>query len=215
MSYIFITIMSGAEDGKVFEFESTPIVLGRHEKDDVYLRFDNKVSRHHARITKEKVNYFIEDVGPEGKGSANKTYIIEDKAAKLIPPRSPTIVFSGAILKLGPVWLKFECKDDIKTLQKDAKDIRGQFEEAGKKLSKAEFEKLFNNFIKKLQKVEKTTEVEEIFKVINEMKNELSKALETPPPEPIRMCPAEVNDQDLQSIRNELILFKEGLKKHK
>jgi pSer/pThr/pTyr-binding forkhead associated (FHA) protein len=215
LSHIFITIMSGADDGKVFEFEKTPIMLGRHEKDDVYLPFDKRVSRHHARITNEKDTYFIEDVGPEGEGSTNKTYIIEDKAAKPIPAGTITPLASGAILKLGPVWLKFECKDDIEKLQKDAKDIHNQFEEAGKRLSQAEFEKLLNNIIKKLQKAKKAIEVEELVNVMNEMRNEISKAQKTPPPEPIRICPTEVNDQDIHSIKNELILLEKRFKKHK
>ncbi len=97
-----ITIMSGAEDGKVFEFNSTPITLGRHPEDDVYLPHDKRVSRHHARITREGDSYLIEDVGPEGKGSKNRTYVND----KIITAR--TVISSGEMILLGSVWVKFE-----------------------------------------------------------------------------------------------------------
>lgn len=106
--------MSGAEDGKVLKFDMTPIVLGRNQDDDVCLPFDTRVSRHHARITKEKGTYFIEDTGPEGKGSTNHTYIVDlDKGIdKGMEVTTKTRLLSGAILKLGTILLKFEYKDD-------------------------------------------------------------------------------------------------------
>ncbi len=101
---IRITIMSGAEDGKVFEFTQTPFVLGRHPGDEVYLPYDSRVSRHHARITKEEGSYYIEDVGPEGKGSTNGTYVGD----KRITTR--TVLTPGEITLLGSIWFKFELK---------------------------------------------------------------------------------------------------------
>jgi pSer/pThr/pTyr-binding forkhead associated (FHA) protein len=99
---INITIMSGAEDGKIFKLEKTPVMIGRHPEDDVYLPHDNRVSRHHARITKEGDSYFIEDVGPAGKGSKNGTYVGDKKiAAKMA-------ISSGEMILLGSVWVKFE-----------------------------------------------------------------------------------------------------------
>jgi len=97
-----ITVMSRAEDGKVFELEKTPIVLGRHPDDDVCLPYDSRVSRHHARITKKGDSYFIEDVGPEGKGSTNGTYVGEKKIG------AKTAISSGEMILLGSVWIKFE-----------------------------------------------------------------------------------------------------------
>jgi pSer/pThr/pTyr-binding forkhead associated (FHA) protein len=97
-----ITIMSGAEDGKVFEMKQTPLILGRHPDDDVRLPYDTRVSRHHARITREGDTYFIEDVGTEGKGSANGTYVSDKKiAAKMT-------ISSGEMILLGSIWVKFE-----------------------------------------------------------------------------------------------------------
>jgi len=97
-----ITVMSGADDGKVFEFEKTPIALGRHADDDVYLPYDARVSRHHARITHDGESYFIEDVGPEGKGSNNGTYVRDKKISTKTP------ISSGEMILLGNVWIKFD-----------------------------------------------------------------------------------------------------------
>lgn len=100
--YIKITVMSGAEDGRVFDFEKTPVIMGRHHDDDVYLPHDIRVSRHHARIIQEEDIYYIEDVGPEGKGSANGTYIGD----KEIDTR--TVISSGEVILLGTVLVRFE-----------------------------------------------------------------------------------------------------------
>lgn len=101
---IVITIMSGAEDSKVFELNKAPIMVGRHPDDDVCLPYDARVSRHHARITREGNSYFIEDVGPEGKGSTNGTYVNDKKIiAKMA-------LSSGEMLLLGNVWVRFQSK---------------------------------------------------------------------------------------------------------
>ncbi len=101
---IVITVMSGAEDGKVIELNKTPFMLGRHPDDDVCLPYDTKVSRHHATMTKESNSYFIEDVGPEGKGSTNGTFVKEKRVT------SKTPISTGDTILLGGVWVRFEVK---------------------------------------------------------------------------------------------------------
>lgn len=126
MDKIFITNMSGAEDGKKIEFDRTPIMLGRHPTDNVYLPFDLRVSRHHARITKEKDTYYIEDVGPEGKGSTGGTCFIdmgEGMKVTEVTTKTPTPITSGTYLLLGPLWLKFEYKSDIEIPQKEVEKV--------------------------------------------------------------------------------------------
>jgi len=103
---VVITVMSGADDGKVFDLDRTPIMVGRHEDDDVSLPYDTRTSRHHARITREGKAYFIEDVGPEGKGSTNGTYI-NDISQKIT---GKTSISSGDMLIVGSVWVRFEAK---------------------------------------------------------------------------------------------------------
>lgn len=105
---IVITVMSGAEDGKVIEMDKTSIMIGRHPDDDVCLPYDTRVSRHHARITKEGNSYFIEDVGPEGKGSTNGTYLGDGVEGMKITQKTP--LASGSMLLLGTIWIKFEMK---------------------------------------------------------------------------------------------------------
>jgi pSer/pThr/pTyr-binding forkhead associated (FHA) protein len=101
---IVITVMSGADDGKVLEFDKTPIVLGRHPEDDVCLPYDTRVSRHHARITKEGEAYFIEEIGPGGRGSTNGTFVNE----KRVTSRTP--LSTGDMILFGSVWVKFEVR---------------------------------------------------------------------------------------------------------
>ena len=103
---VIITVMSGAEDGKVFELDKFPVMLGRHPGDDVCLPYDTRVSRQHARITQEGNSYFIADVGPQGKGSTNGTYLNEKKITTKTP------VSSGDILLLGTIWLKFDKQEN-------------------------------------------------------------------------------------------------------
>lgn len=101
---IVITVMSGAEDGKTFELSKTPSMLGRHPDDDVCLPYDTRVSRHHARITKEGNSYLIEDIGPKGKGSTNGTYVNDNKITGKAP------ISTGETVLLGSVWIKFEVR---------------------------------------------------------------------------------------------------------
>jgi|GEM_PF-2919184 pSer/pThr/pTyr-binding forkhead associated (FHA) protein len=104
---ILITVMSGVDDGRIFETDKSEIMLGRHFEDDVCLPYDNRVSRHHARISKDGLSsYCIEDMGPEAKGSTNGTYI--DGNDKKISGK--TSLSNGQIILLGNVWVKFEVK---------------------------------------------------------------------------------------------------------
>lgn len=101
---IKISVMSGADDGKVFELIKTPITLGRHPDDDICIPYDTRVSRHHARITREGETYYIEDVGPKGEGSTNGTYIGDKKID------TKTAISSGELILLGGVLIKFELR---------------------------------------------------------------------------------------------------------
>jgi len=101
---IVITVMSGAEDGKIIELSKPRFMLGRHPEDDVCLPYDARVSRHHAIVTKEGDSYFIEDVGPGGKGSTNGTFVNEKRVAAKTP------ISTGDTILLGGVWVRFEIK---------------------------------------------------------------------------------------------------------
>ena len=103
---IRFTVLNGAEDGRVIETDKIPVLLGRHPADDILLSRDNRVSRHHARVTKQGDSYFIEDVGPEGKGSTNGTYVDGQKIAGL------TRLVPGNVFLLGAVLVRFELKPE-------------------------------------------------------------------------------------------------------
>lgn len=110
IDHIVITVMSGADDGKVFQFDKTPVMVGRHPEDDVCLSYDTRVSRHHARITKEGKTYFIEEVGPEGKGSTNGTFVNEKRIT------SKTPLSTGDMILLGSIWVRFEVRHKAQSI---------------------------------------------------------------------------------------------------
>jgi pSer/pThr/pTyr-binding forkhead associated (FHA) protein len=98
---VIIEVIGGKSDGETFEFDRLPITLGRHPEDDVYLPFDNRTSRHHARILVDGSTFFIEDVGPEGKGSTNGTYLNDKQIF------DKTALSPGDIILLGNNSLRF------------------------------------------------------------------------------------------------------------
>jgi pSer/pThr/pTyr-binding forkhead associated (FHA) protein len=99
---VMLEVLSGVEDGKIYKLNHFPITLGRHQKDDLYLPFDTTISRHHARIVQEDENFFIEDIGREGKGSTNGTYL---NGIRII---GKTLLSSGDIFLVGNVMLRFK-----------------------------------------------------------------------------------------------------------
>jgi pSer/pThr/pTyr-binding forkhead associated (FHA) protein len=103
---IIITVMSGVEDGKVFRLDKAPVTIGRHPDDNVCLPYDTKVSRHHAQIIQEGNFHYIEDIGAEGKGSTNGTFI-NDNNNRI---SGKTSLLSGDIVLLGGVWVKFQVR---------------------------------------------------------------------------------------------------------
>ena len=98
---ITIEVLSGVEDGRIFEFDKFPVTLGRHSSDDLCLSYDTSVSRHHARIVHDGKNFSLEDVGREGKGSTNGTYL---NGARIVGKMA---LSSGDTFLVGNVWLRF------------------------------------------------------------------------------------------------------------
>lgn len=197
MDHIFINVMSGAEDGKVFFFHKTTIMLGRHRSDDVFLQYDTTVSRHHARITKENGTYYIEDIGPEGKGSANGTYLIDmAKGMNENKITGKTPISSGTHFRLGSIWLKFDYKSE---LEHYIETIPTQIGDASKKLSPEKKEFLLKKITELLIKLKNDVTWKDLVNIVNEIRADLSDAQELPLPDPIEEVP---HDQDsINSIR--------------
>jgi pSer/pThr/pTyr-binding forkhead associated (FHA) protein len=101
-----ITVMSGADDGKTFPLSKDSLTLGRLPDDDISLPYDTRTSRRHARITRADGHFYIEDVGPEGKGSTNGTYL--NDTSKKITGKTPLL--PGDMILLGSVWLQLHIK---------------------------------------------------------------------------------------------------------
>lgn len=210
MDHIVLTVMSGEKDGEVFSFPATPITLGRHPLDDVYLPYDVRVSRHHARITREDRTYYyyIEDLGPERKGSANGTYLIDmDKDMNENRISCKTPISSGTHFRLGPVWLKFEC---ISELEHYVQTIPTQIENASRKLSPEQYEKLVKKITEILQKLNNNVTGEDLVVIVNEIMAILNETQGLPPQDPIEDVP-----EYIDSIISIKIQLETGLEKKK
>ena len=101
MDHITIEVLGGSEDGKIFEFSKFPITLGRHHEDDLYLPSDASISRHHARILRDGQVFFIEDLGHDGKGSTNGTFLNDERIVGITP------LLSGEMFIIGNICLRF------------------------------------------------------------------------------------------------------------
>ena len=62
-------VIQGADQGKRFEFTSSPVALGRDNSNAIRLH-DTEVSRRHAELRLERDGYRIVDLG-----SANGTFV--------------------------------------------------------------------------------------------------------------------------------------------
>jgi len=100
-SSVIIEVLNGVEDGKKLEFSNFPITIGRHSSDNLYLPYDKNISRHHARIVRNGREYSLEDIGWEGRGSTNGTYL----NGKLIAGK--TYLSSGDTFLIGNVLFRF------------------------------------------------------------------------------------------------------------
>lgn len=100
---ISITFMSGPRDGdtKVFEVESPLLILtiGRREDTDICLSFDNQVSRLHAHLGYDGVDFWLEDTG-----SRNGTFVedlrLSDTERRALEP--------GDLFRIGRTWLRLD-----------------------------------------------------------------------------------------------------------
>lgn len=73
----FLLCVEGYHEGFEWPIGDDPVIIGRGKDIDVSLR-DMKVSRRHARIFRNGVRFFIEDLG-----STNGTYLDRQKITKL------------------------------------------------------------------------------------------------------------------------------------
>jgi pSer/pThr/pTyr-binding forkhead associated (FHA) protein len=116
---ISITFMSGPLDGKTMHFEQPDIgeervlAIGRREGCDIYLPFDNQVSRVHARIgfvvndvtSSESVpNPFILTFWLQDAGSRNGTFVEREKTAI----QGRVSLRPGSLFRIGRTWMRLD-----------------------------------------------------------------------------------------------------------
>lgn len=117
---ISITYMSGPLDGKTLTFEQPDageqriVTIGRRDTCDVYLHFDNQVSRLHARLGCVARPVSGTDTGDSGSailnfwledgGSRNGTYIEKNPD----PINERMMLRPGTLFRVGRTWLRLD-----------------------------------------------------------------------------------------------------------
>ncbi len=86
---------------KRFNLQKEPVIIGRHPDCDVHID-DGSVSRHHAQVTFEGGNYFVQDLN-----SRNGTFLNDQ------PIHQPTRLYDQAEIRICDVTLVFLISDVI------------------------------------------------------------------------------------------------------
>ena len=90
--------MAGPQTGQNFPLYKSVVALGRARDCEVLLT-DYTVSRRHAQITYDGVNFYVEDLG-----SKNGTFV----SGQMLPPRQRQMLANGSEIRLGTnTTLKF------------------------------------------------------------------------------------------------------------
>lgn len=98
---VYLMVMNGPEDGRIFPVAKTPAVIGRLESNDVTLALDPTVSRVHAQVIEEQVTggrgvYYIEDL--------NSSHGIEVNGARIL---NKMVLHNGSMILVGETLLCF------------------------------------------------------------------------------------------------------------
>jgi pSer/pThr/pTyr-binding forkhead associated (FHA) protein len=116
---ISITFMSGPLDGHTMRFDQpkvgseTVITVGRREGCDIYLPFDNQVSRVHSKLgisvvpvtaTESVVDPFVLTFWLEDNSSRNGTFVERDKH----PIRGRVTLRPGSLFRIGRTWMRLD-----------------------------------------------------------------------------------------------------------
>ncbi len=116
---ISVTYMSGPQDGKILQFDQPDIgeeivfTIGRREVCDIFMPYDNQVSRLHARLgctslavtaSDSVANPYILTFWVEDTGSRNGTFIEREKE----PIRGRSNLRPGTLFRIGRTWLRLD-----------------------------------------------------------------------------------------------------------
>lgn len=96
---VAIEVMNGPEDGWVVKCRTMPVTIGRADDNVVRLRYDQLISRHHAKIVRSDDSFVIHDLD-----SANGTFVGGKRVPKSVALEPNKLFRIGAtrlMLKLG------------------------------------------------------------------------------------------------------------------
>ncbi|RPJ07402.1 MAG: FHA domain-containing protein [Spirochaetaceae bacterium] len=94
---IRLLVTKGEEQGRVYETNQYPFVIGRDEAADFQIKGDNNISRKHARVSlDEEGMVWIEDLNSTNGCFVNNVRIYES-----------TMLTHGSTIIIGGTWLKF------------------------------------------------------------------------------------------------------------
>ena len=107
----YLEILDGQEAGKIIALDSDEIALGREPRLVDIVVSDDMVSGRHAIVRKSKDGWVIVDVGTDGEGSKNGTFI--GSSQEKIPANLPVRIKRGVEIRLGPIRVRFGSKNTI------------------------------------------------------------------------------------------------------
>ena len=94
---IRLLVTKGEDQGQIYESNRFPFVVGRDEGADFQIKYDNNVSRRHARFTRdESGTVWIEDLGSTNGSFVNNVRIT-----------GKTALNHGCTIIVGNTWIKF------------------------------------------------------------------------------------------------------------
>ena len=107
-----LTIMSGIEDGTLLEYniargdgevnhDRWTLTIGRRDENDICLRNDTYISRHHANLHWENGGWHLEDCN-----STNGTFISDpNDFFNDLPVKTSAEIKAGQLFCVGRTWL--------------------------------------------------------------------------------------------------------------
>lgn len=112
---ISVMVMSGVEDGAQYVFDADngdglaaeghwTLSIGRRDENDICLRNDTYVSRHHANLHFKDNRWWLEDrKSTNGTFTENPDNFFEDTTVTGIVPVKP-----GQLFRIGRTWLRIQ-----------------------------------------------------------------------------------------------------------
>lgn len=114
-----LVVLTGDLQGTEFPLTGREMTLGRRPEASISLPYDQRVSRHHARLLFRDGHWYIEDTG-----SANGTYVNDRRI------HEPTRLRPGDRIRVGRTWLEV-VPEAVPAAQREAERLVSVVEEIG------------------------------------------------------------------------------------